>query len=74
VVNIIVIALLTEGGFISTAPKSFVTFGTPFAFIIVNLILIAGLLLEEAHSKKTVSRKIRVIRIMRSRILYLGIE
>jgi hypothetical protein len=56
VVNIIVIALLTEGGYVGNTSKVFVTLGTPYAFIIVNLILIAGLLLEEAHSKRTVSR------------------
>ncbi|CAB3384599.1 Hypothetical predicted protein [Cloeon dipterum] len=52
IVNIIVIALLSEGSFIANIPKCFVAFGTPFAFVIVNAILIAGLLLEEALSKR----------------------
>jgi len=56
VVNVIVIALLTEGGYAGNTSKAFVALGTPYAFIIVNLILIAGLLLEEAHSKRTVGR------------------
>lgn len=57
-VNIIVIALLTEGGYAGNSPKAFVAFGTPYAFIIVNLILIAALLLEEVYSKRLVRHKL----------------
>ncbi|XP_059474005.1 uncharacterized protein LOC132195809 [Neocloeon triangulifer] len=52
VLNIIIIALVTEGGYIAGTSRAFVALGTPYAFIIISSLMIAGLLLDEALSKR----------------------
>jgi hypothetical protein len=51
----VVIGLLSVNGFAGNASKNFVAYGTPFAYIIINIMFIAGYVLDEVISKRVVS-------------------
>jgi len=60
VLNIVVIVLLSDGGFLGNWAKSFVVFGTPYAYAIINLFVLVAILLDEVSSKKMVGVSCRL--------------